>query len=57
MEYQSKTARDNGHMLQSFYGPQMASSSALEDAPGILEHYTADGLNLSHFLSDLPLVV
>lgn len=50
MEYQSQTARDTGHMLQCFYGPQMTSSCAVEDAPGILEHYTADGLSY-----DLPL--
>ena len=53
-EYQSKIARENGHILQGFYGQQMVSisdsslpilSSSVTncDAPGILEHYTVDG--------------
>jgi len=53
-EYQSKIARENGHILQGFYGQQMistpdnsspiSSSSVTNcEAPGILEHYTVDG--------------
>jgi hypothetical protein len=61
-DYQSQTARDNGHMLQSYYGPQLPSStsttmsstasSSLQDSPGLLEHYTADGQSFS-FRNDL----